>query len=107
MTTTIVTAELERLRAEVTEVHRLRKEVQGERREIRRQRGEINCQRREIKRLGLIYRDGLCGVEVDHKQALYWLEKANLLDPIGVLTAAQDYEDYSQDALLVGDDHTG
>jgi TPR repeat protein len=28
-------------------------------------------------RLGLIYKCGYCGVEVDLKQALYWMEKAN------------------------------
>ena len=27
--------------------------------------------------LGGIYKEGGCGVEVDLKQALYWLEKAN------------------------------
>jgi len=35
--------------------------------------GFFGCRRR----LGVMYRDGLCGVEVDLKQALYWMEKAN------------------------------
>ena len=29
----------------------------------------------------MVYRDGACGVEVDPKQALYWMEKAQKQRP--------------------------